>query len=299
MAAAERRFVPPRQQTTHVIDEADARATGPQPAARIRAGVESVLAAANAGTLRLPMLPETAAEAIALANDPRTPMNRLERVITRDAVLAARMLAVASSPAFAGTAVRSLGAALQRLGTGSIRDILYQSVMECHVFRGDDERVARAERDHAIAVARLAKGVCKIVGIDQEYAFVCGLLHDIGRMALQVLGAQITSIDCDPADRDAVGELAHTGLGSLMAIQWKLPALAVEAARRHHRYRGFGPSGDGYSQIGHVISVADRLACHLGVGRPPRELVEGDLQAIYELGCAPERLLEIAQVELG
>src|SRR5262245_54518254 len=100
---------------------------------RVRAAVEKLLAVAPTDA-RLPILPETASEALAPANDPATPMNRLERVVGRDAVLASRMLMVASSAAYAGASVRTLHAALQRMGSGTVRDILYQSVMECHVF---------------------------------------------------------------------------------------------------------------------------------------------------------------------
>jgi putative nucleotidyltransferase with HDIG domain len=278
---------------TFVISEDEARPGGAR-LARVRAAAEALLQAAQAPGMKLPMLPETASEALQLANDPRTPMNRLDRVIGRDGVLAARMLTVAASTAYAGHPVRSVGVALSLLGAGAVRDLLYQSVMECHVFRGKDEVAARNERDHAIAVGHLARAVCKLVGFDPDQAFVCGLLHDIGRLALQSLGAHPALAGLDATDCAAVFDVAHTTLGAHMVTKWKLPALAVEAVRRHHKYSGFGPEADGYSQIGHAVGVADRLAAHLGAGRPARPLDDGDLQAIYALGLDPATLLEAA-----
>lgn len=292
MRAAERRFAPPKAASVFKIEDPDENR-----ARRLREASIVVLELARSSKVKLPMLPETATEAMLLANDPNTPMNKLERTIMRDAVLASRMLAVASSPAYAGTPVRTLGAALQRLGTGSVRDILYQSVMECHVFRGENERAARAERDHAVAVGHVARSICKLVGIDQDYAFVCGLLHDIGRIALASMRDLVTRDACEPGDYAGVDDMVHTSLGALLTAQWKLPSLAIEAARRHHKYAGF--DDDGYSQIGHVVSVADRVVTHLGTGRTGRPLVDDDMAAIAGLGCEAPRLIELARASTG
>jgi putative nucleotidyltransferase with HDIG domain len=287
MAIPERRgYVRPEVKTFVVEDTAAERQR------RVRDTASRILEIARDSTVKLPMLPETASEAMVLANDPNTPMNKLERTITRDAVLASRMLAVASSAAYAGTPVRTLGAALQRLGTGTVRDILYQSVMECHVFRGDDERSARAERDHAIAVGQLARGICKLVGIDHDYAFVCGLLHDIGRIALASLRKAIADT-CAPEDYTAVDDLVHPSLGAFLAGRWKLPSLAIEGARRHHRHAG--SDREGYSQMGHVVRVADSIASYLGAGRAPRPLSTDDQAAIFGIGCEPQQLVELAR----
>jgi putative nucleotidyltransferase with HDIG domain len=257
---------------------------------RVRAAVEKLLAVAP-GDPRLPILPETASEVLAIANDPATPMNRLERIVARDAVLASRMLTVASSAAYGGASVRTLHAALQRLGSGTIRDILYQSVMECHVFRGDDQAWARQERDHAVAVGTVARIVCRLVGVDAGPAFVCGLLHDLGRVALRSL----RGVEIDASLRVEAEHVAHAQLGSRIATAWKLPPLVVEALRRHHGYRGFGAKHDGYSQIGHIVAAADVVCNHLGQGRPARALDDAALATVCSLGLDPKQLVALAR----
>lgn len=262
-------------------------------AARIRETAAALVRAAEAPGFRLPMLPETANEAMALAADPNTPVNRLERTIARDAVLAVRLLAVASSSAYAGQPVRTLAAAMQRLGAGAVRDVLYQCVMQCHMFRGDDERAARAQQEHAIAVGRLAKAVCKVAEIDQSQAFVCGLLHDIGHLALRQLREHPALLQCTEAERTAVHEVVHTTLGARIGAKWNLPELAIEAARRHHRFRDWEPGA--YSKIGHVVHVADIVADHLGVGAAAHALDGAAVERIAELGIDPENLIEVAR----
>ncbi len=278
------------------VHEIDAPAPRPTLAAdegRLREVATALAKAVEDPSFRLPMLPDTAAEALQLANDPQTPMNRLERVVARDAALAARMFAVATSPAYAGAGLRSLTAALQRLGAGTIRDILYQAVMECHVFRGND-RAMRSEREHAIAVGSIARALCGEIGFDPQYAFLCGLMHDLGRTAL------LTLRDRPPIDGvadDALEPLAvmvHAGLGARLAARWKLPALVCEGVRRHHRYRGFEADGGGYSQLGHVLALADTMARRLGAGRRAAAAAEDHDRIAYELGVDPARALELA-----
>lgn len=272
----------------HVIEADDTAARH----RRIREIARALGQAVEDPKFRLPLLPETAAEALQLANDPNTPMNRLERVVSRDTALAARMLAVATSPAYAGTGVRSLTAALQRLGTGAVRDILYQAVMECHVFRGN-ERAVRAEREHAVAVGSIARSLCAAVGFDPQYTFVCGLLHDLGRTAIHTLRDREPLVGA--ADIfDEVAEIVHPNLGAHMAARWKLPALVIEGVRRHHRYRDFDGEG-AYSQIGHVLAVSNMLAHRLGIGRPAMPESDATLALVYELGLDPGTSLALAE----
>lgn len=261
---------------------------------RVRAAVEALLAAAN-GAQRLPILPETASEALRLANDPGTPMNKLERVVGRDSVLASRMLMVAASAAYSGASVRTLSGALQRMGSGTVRDLLYQSVMECHVFSDDDRAWARNERDHAVAVGSVARIVCSLVGVDADLAFVCGLLHDLGRVALRSLRV----VEIDPNVRADAEQLAHSRLGAKIAANWKLPPLVAEAIRRHHGWRGFGPKRDGYSQIGHIIAVADVVCTHLGHGRTARPLDDKALATIHAMGIDPALLVARARDDVA
>ncbi|HWB77651.1 MAG TPA: HDOD domain-containing protein [Nannocystaceae bacterium] len=260
---------------------------------RVRAAAEKLLDATGVDT-RMPMLPETASEVLALANDPGAPMNRLERVVAADAMLASRVLMVASSAAYAGTPVRTLGNALQRLGVGTVRDILYQSVLECHVFSAVDREWAMHERDHAVAVATVSRTVCRLARVELDLAFVCGLLHDLGRVVARSGAAQI-----EPAIRREVEHLVHTRLGSRIAGKWNLPQLVRDAMRRHHGFRGFGRAGDGYSQIGHIVAAADVVCVHLGFGRPVEALDQTAQGVIWALGLDPAQLVSAARCDLG
>lgn len=269
--------------------------TSEQRSDRVRAASAALLAAAAAPGFKLPMLPEVASEAMTLARDPNVAMNQLQRVIIRDGVLASRVLRLAGSAAFGGQPAHSLTSALQRLGAKAIRDILYQSVMESHVFRGADEQALRAERDHSVAVARLTNGMCKLRGGGNELGFICGLLHDLGRVALGAMKSHPSLAGLDAAGLTAVHSIVHTSLGAQVATKWDLPFEVVEGVRRHHRFRDFLPGGGGYSEIGHLVAVADCVVVHLGIGRAPKRLSAGDEQMIQELGFEVSQVVDVAR----
>jgi putative nucleotidyltransferase with HDIG domain len=281
------------QKTVELSDDDVVDITGRR-SDRVRAAAEALLAAAS-NEHRLPILPETASEALRLANDPTTPMNKLERVVARDSVLASRMLMVAGSAAYSGASVRTLSGALQRMGSGTVRDLLYQSVMECHVFSDEDRAWARNERDHAVAVGSVARIVCSMVGVNADLAFVCGLLHDLGRVALRSL----RMVEIDPVVRADAEQIAHSRLGAKIAATWKLPPLVGEALRRHHGWRGFGPKRDGYSQIGHIVAVADVVCTHVGHGRTARSLDDKALATIHAMGIDPAHIIARARDDVS
>lgn len=272
------------------IDEADGGRS--DHLERLREAASCVLESLNAERLKLPMLPQAATEAIALANDPSTGMRDLGRVLKLDPLLAARVLAVANSSMYGSGGVKSLEQALGRLGTGAIRDVLYQAVSDAHIFRGEDASFLQRERAHSLSVGKATRALCRRVGLDSDYAFVCGLLHDIGRPVLHEMFVKDPP-DVDPAQLPELLTGLHTVVGSRVARSWSLPPLVVEAIRRHHRYRNFGKAEGSYSQIGNVIAAADRIATHFGEGRPATPInIEKDA-VFFELGLDVKTIAEL------
>ncbi len=270
-----------RAQTIQIDAMDDESGRGPR--TRLREAAASVVKALDADRLKLPMLPQAATELISLANDPSAGMRDLSRVLRLDPLLAARVLAVANSSMYGSGGVRSLEQALGRLGTGAIRDVLYQAVSDAHIFRGKDASFLHRERAHALSVGTATRALCRKIGLDSDYAFVCGLLHDVGRPVLHELFLQEPP-DVEPAQLTELVTGLHTVIGSRVARAWSLPPLVLEAIRRHHRYRNFGKTEGTYSQIGNVIAAADRFAQHFSDGPDAKPInVERDA-VFFELG---------------
>jgi HD-like signal output (HDOD) protein len=77
----------------------------------------------------------------------------------------------------------------------------------------------------------------------------------------------------------------HGIAGVRIAEAWALPAILREAIARHH-----DPKSGAYSQIGHAIAVAERLAAHYGCGCTDESTGDG-LAIVHELGLDPAALL--------
>jgi putative nucleotidyltransferase with HDIG domain len=229
---------------------------------------------------------------LAIANDPTAAVRDVERVVENDPLLAARILAVANSARYGTARVGSLKNALARLGSGTVRDVLYEAVAQAHIFRGPAGSGLAAELEHAVAVARIAQTVCERLAIPSGHAFMCGLLHDIGRPIIIGLLTK-TRETLSPAEVQVVVEAAHARVGAEVATRWALPTLVADVCRYHHR----DPTTAGYSQFGNIVAVADRIALHLGLGRKVQPIDFARDRCFFDLGldrCAAMELVRAA-----
>src|SRR6185369_16380968 len=91
------------------------------------------------GDLRkLPLMPATAQQAMAIANDEQASAKDLSAVLERDVALASSILKLANSPVFNwGRPIESLNAAVVRLGSGECRNLILAVSMR-NVFNRTD-----------------------------------------------------------------------------------------------------------------------------------------------------------------
>ena len=102
----------------------------------------------------------------------------------------------------------------------------------------------RKQWEHSLQSAAYAERIADLSnGVDKAEAFLLGLLHDAGRLALSLLPTAVSdSIDrlCDRGCPATVAEsvvcgVDHAEAGAHVLAFWKFPASAVEAVRHHHR----------------------------------------------------------------
>ena len=180
-------------------------------------------------------------------------------------MVAAKVLRVSRSPLYspADNAVKTLKAALVRLGLNALRDIVLDVSLQMRVFRSktfvpEMERVARNSR----ATAYIARLVASQASVPGEHAFLCGLFHDVG-----IAGALVTMGESHQGARERdVGELwpaidqAHEKLSSIMAEIWEMPHEVKYVVGRHHSIVDQGQ----VHPLCAVVCVAEHLANTLG-----------------------------------
>jgi HD-like signal output (HDOD) protein len=139
-----------------------------------------------------PKLPQVALEIMELSQRPEVSFDEVSAVLEKDPLLAAKVLSIAQSAVYAPRSpILSLRQATIRLGLKTLRDLVLEAAVSMRVFRapGYGEAMERLSR-HSTATAYLLRALCRRTGIDAEYAFLCGLLHDVGLAACLLAGME-------------------------------------------------------------------------------------------------------------
>jgi putative nucleotidyltransferase with HDIG domain len=257
--------------------------------AQIRSELESRL---NAGSLELPLLPGVAMDITSAAAKEDVDTRTIAEMLKRDAALSAHVLRIVNSPVYSPRAqIVSLQQAVARVGAIKIREIALVIACRTGVFKakGYEQEIDRVF-SHSIGTALFAQEIARNTRNNVEDAFLCGLLHDVGRPVL--LQALVTLLrDAKVvAEREAVLALVdelHEAAGAALAKAWTLPDTVVSALGKHH-----APDPGRESVPVRIVSLADRVA-HLAVeGSLSSETLSGH-PALAALEIYPDVLEKI------
>ena len=129
---------------------------------------------------------------------------------------------------------------------------------------------------HSIGVADLAEQLAgRARGIDPGEAYLAGLLHDVGSIALLASSlydaARLQGLEqsgCPAVYAEGlILRTDHAVVGGLIAAKWRLPGHLVRAIRQHHRPE------TATSPLAHLLYLAEHLAGSQGGSAfvaPPR-----------------------------
>jgi len=232
-------------------------------AALIRAAVADRLAA---GKFEVPMLPQVASQVSILASSADADASRLSALIYRDQVLAGHVLRIANSPAYMPRMpIVSLQQAVARLGMSAVAEIAFAASVQSGVFRVPGyESVLKQLWRHSLASGAFAKEIARARRFNVEGAFLCGLLHAVGRPAMLQLttdAAKALRLPLTPARVFALLEDGHQNVGTLVAAKWELPKPVCAAIAHYQDYK----NAAAFAHDAMVTCLADRLATDLTV----------------------------------
>lgn len=248
-----------------------------------------------------PLLPGVVLELMTLSWKPDVTAAEIVDVLGRDPLLAGQLLKLAQSPLYRGSvAVRSLHDAVVRLGLRRVSDLFCRAALEMRVFRAPGyEHDMSALRAHSAFTAELTRVVCKETSVASDYAFLCGLLHDVGIaaciLALSEFAQSGPGVSLDSA-WSAVNELHEWG-SEFLGKTWGLPPDLIRVIGHHHS-SAVEPED---RQVVAALRIADALSEPVGFGFHS-EASEAQLkEAADELGLEPAaiRRLERSAKELA
>lgn len=249
---------------------------------------EGLLLRLAAGDLPLPLLPRVATEIMAIVRDPEADAAALARLIHQDPALAAHVLRIANSPAFLPrTPIVSLQQAITRLGFGTLGEIALAASLQGGVFRvpGFEAELAGIWK-HALATASFAREVARQRRCNVESAFLCGLLHTIGKPAVLQTGIDLAAERRERPERAALVALAeelHPEVGRAVGERWGLPSVVVRAIAT---YRDYDSSPEAPLEP-MIVSIAGRFAERLFAAPEELEELRSD-PAFLHLNLYPE-----------
>lgn len=248
--------------------------------------VEHLLSCVEAPDYRPPTLPAVAVELMEISQRADVEIDDIVALLEQDSMIAGSVLKVVGSAAMAGAVkVTSLREATMRMGLRVIRDLVMEIAMNMRVFKSEDYGdTMELLRGHATANAHMCRLVCKYTSIDAEFAFMAGLLHDVGIAGTLLALSEKKGRRRTPPDLISIWpavDRVHQRAGEIMATHWQLPHEIGFAISAHHQVMIKGQA----HPLAATVAVANELSHELGMGVIPKVDQELDVMTDSEADC--------------
>lgn len=220
------------------------------------------------GNFDLPPIPDVMLQIAEKIDNPTISIDEIIECIT-DQILVSKILRICNS-AYYGHRVHISGLkeAVIFIGFKSLMSIVTVHAMSSFSPRNDRE--IRKVLQHCLVCGMIARQITRDMGGNYELAFICGLLHDIGKtILLDMLGDYMLL----PEAREKLIEQHHAEVGYLLADKWNFGDDIKEIIRHHHNPERAvrNPS------LAEVISLSNAMA---------------------DLNCQPEEIMDMTFTSL-
>jgi putative nucleotidyltransferase with HDIG domain len=220
---------------------------------------------------KLPPFPVVAMRLLHTLAQEDVEINEVGKMIAADPVFATRLLQMANSPLFAlQKTVRTISHAIMVLGLERVKAVTLTRSLGDFVAPALKVEALRACWQHSLAGAILSELLAPACGVDPDYAYVAGLLRDIGRLALLVNYpgpyANLLAVSGENAydllatERELF-DVDHCQAGAWLMRSMPFPPELCEVVAHHHD----APDGSGIFGMVHLVRIADLLADALGL----------------------------------
>jgi len=249
--------------------------------------------------VELPPLPGVAMRVAALTQDLDASTRKIADAIGCDPALAARVLRAANSPLFCFQRdITALPTAVSALGNETLYSLVFMSAAAEAFTKNARTQFEQKLWQHSVAVGVAAREIMLMLRLrGLEEGFLCGLLHDIGKLMLlrhdplvykELLGCEETEL---LRSETSVYGYTHAQVGALAAKRWNLPDEVCHTIFYHHDP---GQSVNGIL-MARVVDFADSIAYHAGFGiqLDERNLVESE--SAFSLRLTEEQIEQIIE----
>lgn len=237
----------------------------------------------------VPTLPQVAFKLIALISENTTSTREISRLIEDDPPLVAKILRLVNSGYYnLRNEVKNIHQAVVLIGLEELRNLIFAiSVFSTFYHIKENEHFSFLKFwKHSAATGKVAAVLCKYLNLDFiSTVFVGGLLHDFGRLVLQLYFQEEYirafeyclehHVSLYQAEREALN-FSHAEAGYWLAQRWNLPEDLSLIMRDHHRVT---PDWVRENTPISLVYAGDRITNIWGIGiepLPTMELLEDD-----------------------
>lgn len=255
----------------------------------------------------LPALPTVVHAVTRRMTNPHSSAAEVGRLLAHDQALTARVLRLANSAFYAPREpVKNPEHAVVLMGLSTVRAI----ILKASIFNAFDMASAKPFWLHALGAGCAASAISRVSGVGKpEDAFVVGLLHDLGKLALMRFLPDLYLQVRAEVDRNgglmrdaeqAVLGCDHTTIGGFLCEHWSLPHEYRVAIAAHHN---LDLADEEHRPWAALVHLADIMARAMLIGSGGDSSIPTlDHRALRLLGlndhCFDE-LFTVAEEELG
>ena len=184
--------------------------------------------------LKLPSLPTIATRIAKVVNDPNTDSKDIAKVVQADPTVAARIISVVNSAAYRGASpIDNLPDAVSRLGRGVTHNLVISFALgQLFHHRSPVLKKYMVQLwQHASYVAAICHELARVTPrLEPAQALLCGLLHDIGSLAIVGAARSKPELADNPELLDRVIDSLKAEVGAMVLRKWDFPDYFVQCA---------------------------------------------------------------------
>ena len=210
----------------------------------------------------LPSRPKAVAQLLVELARPEVDLQRIDQFVSTDPALTLRLLQAANASYFKLTGqVHGVSEALAILRLGQVQAMVASTTALASVQAGHGLSLA----DYwscSFDCAKVARALARLLQLNAQAAFTCGLIHAVGEMAMRTSMAQTIALDDKTkplafrrwrAERHAFG-FCYTEVSAWLVRQWHLPKLIHDALL--HAHAPFEGRAEGTEPLAGVVHLA-------------------------------------------
>lgn len=241
--------------------------------------------------VEVPVLPKTAQKVLELIQDPDSDANQLSTIIQSDPTLSGHVMRVANSSAYSPNSnLVSLQQAIARLGMIEISNIAFSTSLNCKMFNAPGyEQHVKSIWQHALVSALWGKEIARAMRSNVEAAFLCSLLHTIGKPAILQTIADCSDQVLTETEIVFIYDQFELSYSETVADEWDLPSIIRESIA-HYKDFQLAPNDP---QLAATVAFSHILANFMLEPEKHEKQVIFDSSALDMLNLYPDEVFSL------